>query len=830
MKWIRSSAQLVARAIATSRKRASTAGVLDSAAMDRECDETIALLRSVPRGLELSGLLNALADQVGTAAGAERVLLRLYNPRTRLFEARAHSGLDLATVRALSNHDVSDESYREVCVAAGGAMILPRESEFADMSICSGHSPGVLLVTLGTSADKSEQGYLVVEIPAGKSSSWMRSRLKLLRTFAPLATLAIDAARVRGQVEQKSVDLSIAAEKLKDLQRLKDNFVGAVSHELRTPLTSIKAYAETLHRGAGRLDDRTLHEFTQVILGESERLNTALENILDVAQLESGRARLLPQEVDLAAVCRAAYERARDALREARVSLSLQLPDRGVHLRADRGALDQILDHLLGNARKFTPPGGYVRIRVREDVSMVRLEVEDSGIGIPESELERIFERFHQVDNSSTRNFGGQGLGLSICRDLVRWHGGRIWAERAAEGGARFVVLLPSKGLIVQPHSVSSLQPGERMERDQFLHLLISFVAETMDVSIASLMLIDSKTERLYLEAAVGLEDEIVRSVRLAKGEGIAGHVWETKHTLLVENLDTDDRFKGRLNDVQYTTRSLLSCPILRDGECIGVVNVNNKSGERRFLYQDRLLLEALVERIGRAIEVFAAYAASHRQLARVNESLSAALDSARSRDSLVCTLLFECGMETAKGLELGEAELRALAFALRCYDLGLARVDEQILHKSGPLTAEERRRVEEHVRVGAELVESLAVPPSVLKMLVHHHENIDGTGYPEGLRGEAIPVGARIVRLVDFSSGLLRPRPERPARQLDALEQCIESATGTALCPRVTPVFLAVVRSRRERLQAAITAQSGPLGPGMEVSVALASEPEGQP
>ena len=189
------------------------------------------------------------------------------------------------------------------------------------------------------------------------------------------------------------------------------------------------------------------------------------------------------------------------------------------------------------------------------------------------------------------------------------------------------------------------------------------------------------------------------------------------------------------------------------------------------------------------------------RRLASVEGGVRAMLDIGRERNTELREFLIRVGMETGRRMQLEESMLRALAYALRTYDLGLARVSDQILRKVSPLTAEERGHIENHVQLGAELVADLEPSARVRNIILHHHENHDGSGYPEGLSGEAIPVGARIVRLVDAFTALLHDRPFRPAMSPHEAMAIMEEGIGHSFCPRVAPIFLGLIRESQTDL-----------------------------
>ncbi|MBM4132126.1 HD domain-containing protein, partial [bacterium] len=153
--------------------------------------------------------------------------------------------------------------------------------------------------------------------------------------------------------------------------------------------------------------------------------------------------------------------------------------------------------------------------------------------------------------------------------------------------------------------------------------------------------------------------------------------------------------------------------------------------------------------------------------------------------------------------LGLDDGELAALAFALPYYDVGLSRVPPQLLARAGRLDEEEERLIQGHVAAGLEILAPLAVDPRVRRLVRHHHENFDGTGYPAGLAGEAIPVGARLLRLADALAAMLSRRPWRGAWSLDEAVAELRDHAGSRYCPRLVPVFLTEVECRRARITA---------------------------
>lgn len=231
-------------------------------------------------------------------------------------------------------------------------------------------------------------------------------------------------------------------ERLKELDRLKSNFVNAVTHELRTPLTSIMGYAEFLEDEIGGSLAEPQHEFVRQIQRGSRRLEYLLNDLLDFARIEAGTFRLRLATADLGVKVREIVESLRPQAEEGGIQLQVELPDTPLELHMDAQRIGQVLINLIGNALKFTPPGGRITVRARPEGEFVRCEVSDTGIGIAREDVPKLFQRFSQLE-SGLRQGKGAGLGLSISKALVEAHGGRIGVESTLGQGSTFWFTLP---------------------------------------------------------------------------------------------------------------------------------------------------------------------------------------------------------------------------------------------------------------------------------------------------------------------------------------------------------------------------------------------------
>jgi signal transduction histidine kinase len=239
----------------------------------------------------------------------------------------------------------------------------------------------------------------------------------------------------------------------REVDRLKSEFVSVVSHELRTPLTSILGYTELLL--AREFEPAERKEFIHTVHKEADHLSSLVEDLLNVSRLDAGKIKLERWVMALPKLVRELVAQLNKELDVERHRLLLDVPDSLPPIYADRDRVRQILSNLLSNAIKYSPEGGEVVLHAsvlhRTPASApplshepaLLISVRDQGIGIPQHELTRIFERFYRVDNSNTRRIGGTGLGLAITRALVELHGGRIWVDSTPGEGSTFYVTLP---------------------------------------------------------------------------------------------------------------------------------------------------------------------------------------------------------------------------------------------------------------------------------------------------------------------------------------------------------------------------------------------------
>jgi len=249
-------------------------------------------------------------------------------------------------------------------------------------------------------------------------------------------------------LEQKNAELTSANGKLKELDRLKSAFLATVSHELRTPLTSIIGYSEMLTEGMAGALQPDQRDYVKIIMEKGETLLALISSILDLTQIEAGKVRLDFAAADVVDLVKTSISSVLPQFQKKGVRLLAQVAPLPHAPRLDREKVRQCVVNLLSNALKFTPENGQVSV-VLEPGSMLGsheafvLAVEDTGVGIPRDQRDHVFDSFYQVDNSSTREYGGAGLGLAIVRAYVQAHGGEVRLESEEGKGSAFRMLLP---------------------------------------------------------------------------------------------------------------------------------------------------------------------------------------------------------------------------------------------------------------------------------------------------------------------------------------------------------------------------------------------------
>jgi len=369
--------------------------------------------------------------------------------RRRLGTVRQALDAEIARLRLAQQQAESEaQSQQEALLnsVAAGLLVLDSESRirlanraFADLFGVAGQVRGktvIEVVRAHALADlcqraQSQEGVLGLEFHMpGPPERWLQ----------------VNAAAIPGPNGQRTGVVMVFYDitRLRNLEKVRQDFVANVSHELRTPLSHIKGYTETLLGGA-KDDPQVLARFLQSIERNARRLDLLIQDLLSIAELESGRVRLNLQPVSLRPFVDEVLAGFQERAAARNVKLVNSLADLSVYADPDR--LHQVFANLLDNAIKYGRDSGTVTVsgRLAED-GRVAIAVQDDGPGIPPEALDRVFERFYRVDKARSREQGGTGLGLAIVKHIVQTHGGNVWVRSEPGKGARFCfTLAPAK-------------------------------------------------------------------------------------------------------------------------------------------------------------------------------------------------------------------------------------------------------------------------------------------------------------------------------------------------------------------------------------------------
>jgi two-component system phosphate regulon sensor histidine kinase PhoR len=228
---------------------------------------------------------------------------------------------------------------------------------------------------------------------------------------------------------------------LRRADRIRRDFVANVSHELRTPLTAIRGYVEALMDGPSDVAEQ--QRFLEIIARHSARMERLVKDLLRLARLDAGQEQLELADVSIDSLFNGVVSDLLPAIEHRRQHVTIVVDPAAPLVRCDPAKMHDVLRNLIENASAYTPEGSQIMLDATGDASSVRLTVADSGQGIPDAELSRVFERFYRVDKARSRESGGTGLGLSIVRHLVELHGGSVSVANRPEGGAQFTITLP---------------------------------------------------------------------------------------------------------------------------------------------------------------------------------------------------------------------------------------------------------------------------------------------------------------------------------------------------------------------------------------------------
>jgi GAF domain-containing protein/anti-sigma regulatory factor (Ser/Thr protein kinase) len=392
--------------------------------------------RAVSSTLDLKVVLKTIVDRAVALSGTDGGSIFYYREELGRFELGETTGLDDEVVARFRKLDIATgETGLGEAIANRKPLQVPdilkrASNSLRDAALEAGLRAALIVPLLG-----SEEPLGALVLQRRRTGDFPASVVNLMQSFADQSAIALENARLFEEIAQKSRELEMASQH-------KSQFVANMSHELRTPLAAILGYAELIQEGFyGPQPEKSMDALTR-IRSNGKHLLGLINTVLDIAKIEAGQFSLNLAEYALSNVVETVCAATESLAETKKIALKAELARPLPIGFGDEQRLTQVLLNLVGNAIKFTDTGE-VRITAKAENGHFAVSVADTGPGIPADQLTRVFDQFHQVDNSNTKKKGGTGLGLAIAKQIVEMHGGRVWVESEPGKGATFQMVLP---------------------------------------------------------------------------------------------------------------------------------------------------------------------------------------------------------------------------------------------------------------------------------------------------------------------------------------------------------------------------------------------------
>ncbi len=596
--------------------------------------------------------------------------------------------------------------------------------------------------------------------------------------------------------------LARANEELKKLDILKSQFFANVSHEVRTPLTSILSPIQSLYQG----DLGPLAPEHQRLVGQvyrnSLKLLDMINQMLDFSKFEARKMQLRLKHLDIDELTRDIVTTFQDVTERKGLKLRYVVEGELPPAYLDAEKLERILTNLIRNAIKFTETGS---ITVRAGATAVNrwLEVRDTGIGIPSQHLANIFNRFQQVDSSSTRKYEGTGLGLTIVKESVELMQGTINVQSEERRGTTFRIELPANldqlapdAFIDRRKDLRRRQPGDEFDGDE-KRRQARRESDAAKITVDDLALIEKETierrtgeERIPAHAGNGssdhillVEDNVDLRAYISKMLSRFGHE-------VVTAIDGLDGWEHAQTDLPDLVVSDIMMPRMDGYELVSRIKTTDTTRHIPvILITAKPELESKLEGLQKGADDYLPKPINIRELdARIRNLLvTRNLQQALAREAELGARMEELSMSFSQSLEIRDFNTaghsrdvlylgtiiaegigvpvdRMLKDSLLLHDIGKLGIPDRILLKESPLNEEEWKIMKTHPELGASLLGHFESYREISSIILAHQEHLNGSGYPRGLKGEEIPLFARIIAIADAYHAMTSNRPYRKA------------------------------------------------------------------
>jgi putative two-component system response regulator len=625
------------------------------------------------------------------------------------------------------------------------------------------------------------------------------------------------------RVTLKTAQLEESVAALEEAARHKKDFIANVTHELRTPLTLIRGWTNFILEGkAGALPGR-LADITDKISVQTLGLTEKINELLKVSRFDAGMATLVLSRMDLDEDISAIVTGFRGLTDQSGVTLSyIGCPEIG-DVFLDREKVKDIMNNLIRNAYKFTEKGS-IRVSLGREGDRAAIRVADTGIGMPREVLERIFQRFRQGDGSMTRRYEGTGLGLSIVKDSAEMMHGEVSVESAVGRGSVFTITLPLDLEAREPGAVIERRvrerrsgpggaiPDERRSAERRKQDLARIDNEDIlritgtDRPLSSVETVETVTAPEPRGIIVVAEDN--RGIQEFLKTTLEGY------TLVVASTG-QAAWQAIQEKAPDLVISDIMMPVMDGYTLLGLIRGSEKTANLPVIIITSLIeQEDRIKALRLGANDYLAKPFHHLELqARVENVISVhRLEQEKTRaEQLEVFLMVLASVIESKDKYTGghvervagyardlarkagvpEAGINDIYLGTIVHDVGKIGIRDSVLNKPGKLTPEEFEHIKTHTVIGKNLLAKLQIAPVAVNIAHFHQEKWDGTGYPEGLKGETIPLEARIAAIADFWDAITSDRPYRTAMPLDKALDIMHGERGKTFDPDLFDLFM---------------------------------------
>lgn len=330
------------------------------------------------------------------------------------------------------------------------------------------------------------------------------------------------------------------------------------------------------------------------------------------------------------------------------------------------------------------------------------------------------------------------------------------------------------------------------LDQQEVRRRAIGAATQLMKAEVGSLLLIDGERNQLYFEVALGNQEETIKKITLNIGEGIAGWVAQNGAPLIVNAPEKDPRFfKGVDERTEFKTRNLICVPVKVKERAIGVLEAINKKGGEDFVEEDLSLFISLSDQVAIALDNSRLYQELEDMFFQTAESLADAIEKRDPYTGGHTQRVTQYSLTTARHLKLNPMDMKWLKISAVLHDIGKIGIDDHILRKPDRLNSEEYNAIKRHADMGAEIIDHIKQLKNIIPGIKYHHEQQDGTGYPEGLKGEKIPITAKIVAVADTYDAMTTDRPYRKGLSKELAVRELRRCSGTQFDQEVVEAFI---------------------------------------